>query len=735
MNHPLRKIMTGLILMAMSPQAFANDQNMKALFEQINKASKGALGSNVYQEPDSRRLVEQNGQIQYATSKTAFTAAFPSDLAAKLAAEEGLLLGHRFTTDYVALHKKFVAPGESATGFAINVEAFMSNPQIAPEMKNMVLQMILEKFYIGQNPNSKIAYGNLYRGSADADNERTFYNYFAKYLAKYQDPQKASDYLILFEMQRRFNLTGDTGSVSLESLRAEVASLYDRVSEGNKGTESDVTFMKIRNSIHNYMTPDVVGRLEAYLQKFNTSSGLSQGTIDGIRKLKARIETYYKVDKTALLTMAKKIPAAQLPTDFQTVLGSLKETGNTLQDLKKLSALVVAVVDQFKANAKNPEMIHFVIKTQAFLQNELARTKLDLATAQIRTSIAMDSIYASGLIPQSMYLDVSKVLSAQMKLTEKAQASALSAKLSGVLKQALALTKATFKPALDKWVIVSPQTEGVIDDTLRGSQMTELDQVITLLDGGGQTLAPGQMDVLMEGEAYGYLIYVPADVTNDQVAKLDRHSIAIFAVNPLFTGVLEATISEQYQGPLSHIKIKSDSRGTPNAFYPKASQDPMLKKFINSGKPVRISFSKKGGFSVTEVTLAEAKAVWDSKKKAATVEIFADLKEKRIRSTDEMGAKDFITVGAKTANYAEATHVLPEIVLKGWGIPFAYYKEFMETNYFSPGVTLQQYVEKLLKNPRMETDKVFQVDSLTALRARMTDPSMKVNPELVNIIA
>jgi hypothetical protein len=530
-------------------------------------------------------------------------------------------------------------------------------------------------------------------------------------------------------MQRRFNLTGDANQISLESLRARVASLYDQVAKGGVST-AESAFKQIRNSIHNYMTPDVIGRLDKYLATYGST--LNKANIDGIKSLKASIETYYKVDKNVLIQFAKKIPSAQLPSNFAEVMTGLKDSGNGAAELGRLSQLMVSAVDQFKAGARNPDIIHWIIKAQAFVQNELARQKMDESNWQLRAGIALDSVYSSGLLSKEKLSSLRSILSKPINLADKNASSSVQAQLTAVLTEALQRTKSTYQPAVAKWSVVYEKTEGVVDDTLRSSQLTELDPIISMLGSRSGTVA-GQEHILLEGGRFGYLVYVPKGATDDQIARLDTHAIAIFAENPLSLGVVQATISEQPQTPLSHIKIKSDSRGTPNAYYANAHMDPKFAKFLKGNNLVYVQFTA-NGMQVRQATLEEAQAAWSKLEVPKHIEVVADLSETRIRSTDEMGSKDFMTVGSKTANYAEASHVLPKTVLKGWGIPFSYYKEFMDQNKYDATHTLSQYVQSLIQDPRMKSDKNFQVDSLNKLREKMNDPSMKVNPKLVETL-
>ncbi|RYZ64612.1 MAG: hypothetical protein EOP05_21800, partial [Proteobacteria bacterium] len=287
----------------------------------------------------------------------------------------------------------------------------------------------------------------------------------------------------------------------------------------------------------------------------------------------------------------------------------------------------------------------------------------------------------------------------------------------------------TLNPALNDWKQLDLSMEGVLDDTLRASMLSELNAVSAYLK-ANLPKSSTVYSVENEGVAFGYLVYIPKGSGSDAVAKLDKTSIPVFAELPLDLGVVAAIITEQPQTPLSHVSIKSKSRGTPNMYYPNISQDPNFKDLISRKALVKITL-KDGQMQMSQASIEEAKAFWGLKKSRGKVEISADLKERRIFATKDLRASDSLKVGAKAANYGEGQRALPGVFQNGLAIPFAYYADFIDRNKFDATRSLRQALKDLASNPLSKTDRAYLVAGLDAIQKRMLEADMIVDEKLV----
>lgn len=726
MNKLLRLTAQTLITITASfSLAASRPEQIKSLVQKLNETAKGAIGKNSYQRPGGRMDVLQGGTIASPPRDTIFTAAFRNDIAAQLAALD-FYVGNHFTTVYWELNNKYLATDaeRKALAFHLDHARFMNTPLMAPQAQSMARHMLLEQFYMRKFPASRIAKANSQRGTADAENETTFYGYLTQYLAR--SISTPSDYLVLFEMQKRWNLTGDGNQVSLSKLRDEVASIYDEMALSLPPDSTQLAeFRAIRNSIHNYLTPQVGDRLGAFIKQYGASFG-STGRLTSLRN---QIALYYKTDRKVLAAWAQKT-ASVLPANSAQVIAALADGSNSLAQLEALSQLLAQSRDSFMAS-RNPDVIHFMIRVNQFLQSQLASKSLSAGDDwAARARIAINSIYASGLLTQEQFATLSATFGGAQSGDDAVRARL--ADLLATLSNAQVNVHTAMLPAISDWALIDSSMEGFVDDTLRSSLLTEIDQLSSWLKKHAPTPAntPGY-SIEYAGEAFGYLVYVPKGSGDEVIQKLDKTMIPVFAELPLDLGVVAAIITEQPQTPLSHINIKSKSRGTPNLYLPNASHDPMLKDLIAKKALVKVSF-KDGKISVRPATLPEANAYWGKMKAPTKVTVSSDLSETRIRSTKDLRSRDVITVGAKAANYGEAESFLHEdIVREGLGIPFFYYKQFIQTNHWDAQTTLEGHMQALVADPRMRSDRDFLVAELKKLQERMIADDMTVNPQLV----
>lgn len=713
---------------------FANNSRnefIKTSFLKVNEASKGALGPNMYQTPEGRVLVFSNGKLINPPKDTLITAAFRTELADALAAQD-FYVGNRFSTNYWTLHNKYLATQaeKSALAFRFQHSEFMKlqAPALVVDAQSMARHMILEKFYMSKFPSARLTQANLQRGTADANHEKKFYGLLIEFLA--QKMSRAEDYLVLFETQKRFNLTGDSNEVSLSRLRDDVASIFSRMEAESFSGGKLSQFRDIRNSIHNFMTPDVLPMITKYMERYRKD--LSASFAERILKLQQMIAQYYDVNKK-VLTQKLNFLSEENRREAQTVLANLRDRGNRPEALEHLSRFLTKIKEQFlNSNIRRVDEIHWMISAQQFIQNELAQLGKD-ADLRSRARVSIDSVYAGGLISRQEWLKAHEMLQRPLDVNLLPE---LVTTLEDLLVKSHQISDRAFQPALADWKLVESSMEGLLDDILRASLLSDLNQTILAI----KELLPKKAEhysIENAGTAFGYLVYVPAGATSKQIALLDRTMIPIFAELPLDLSVVAGIITEQPQTPLSHVSIKSKARGTANLYFKNASKDQTFAPFLSQkplekGKLIRLALVN-GEISVRPATLEEAQAAWTGAlPNQGNVKIHSDLNEKRIRSTRELGFRDVISVGAKAANYGEASRAVPAGIFQdAFGLPFVYYKQFIETNKYDDKITLAEKIRQVVQDPRSKTDRQFLVSSLEDIQSKMVGPDAVVDPDLI----
>ena len=198
---------------------------------------------------------------------------------------------------------------------------------------------------------------------------------------------------------------------------------------------------------------------------------------------------------------------------------------------------------------------------------------------------------------------------------------------------------------------------------------------------------------LNRGEAWGYLRVFPKDL--EALSPLD---IPVFKELPLDLSVVAGTITVDYQDPTSHVNLKSKERGTPNMVLRSASPTHhSLASLVD--KPVRLKVEV-DAFHIEPATDAEVRAIHD-KRNARPWVTLPYTPSDRLPSYDDMCPEDPAlclpltqTVGGKAASlgFLMNKDVLGrksdeeslshrygyDLVPAGLGVPFTFYKDFVE---------------------------------------------------------
>jgi hypothetical protein len=176
---------------------------------------------------------------------------------------------------------------------------------------------------------------------------------------------------------------------------------------------------------------------------------------------------------------------------------------------------------------------------------------------------------------------------------------------------------------------------------------------------------------LNDGVAYGTLRRMsPEELARSIVSYTD---ILVLTRLPNELPVVGGTITEELQTPLAHVNVAARARGTPNLALLGAGEHPRVAPLL--GKLVRFEV-KRGTFTVTEATLADAQAFWASRSPEPLAPSF-DAERSGLPGFHEIGFADSISVGAKAANLAELHQLLPAEAPDGFAVPFRYYDEHL----------------------------------------------------------
>ena len=176
------------------------------------------------------------------------------------------------------------------------------------------------------------------------------------------------------------------------------------------------------------------------------------------------------------------------------------------------------------------------------------------------------------------------------------------------------------------------------------------------------------------GVGIGYLrVFDPSDPRPPSITDF-----LIYPTLPNDLPHIVGVISEEPQTPLSHVNLRAQQNGTPNAYLRDASNDPALVAYI--GKIVKIEVTA-DNLSVREAENWEMEAHLEGSRPSRAQEPQQVLSRQQILPLDVLGHRDVGAFGGKSANLAELRKILaPELVPNGFAVPFYFYDRFMVEN-------------------------------------------------------
>lgn len=219
--------------------------------------------------------------------------------------------------------------------------------------------------------------------------------------------------------------------------------------------------------------------------------------------------------------------------------------------------------------------------------------------------------------------------------------------------------------------------------------------------------------------AYGYLHFTTA--ANLATEFLPPRTIVVLDEAPNDISVVQGLITETFQTPLSHVNVLSRNRHTPNMGLRGAQTNPTLRGF--DGQLVKLVVNA-DAWSMTAATLTEAQAWWDAHAPAPVTlptadqmtTAFTDIENVTLDPTGPQTLRDAIkeavkTFGGKAAHYSLLRRTANVPIKKAFGIPMAWYFQFMTANGFFARV------DALLADPQFVGDAATRDAALAQLRA------------------
>jgi len=744
----------------------------RALFDQINQSSKGAFGLNVLQGKHNRTTVRSGHMPE---GGVVFQAALRNEPAAELADKYGLFTGNLFSPNLYELFNDFVYKNPSANHdmpmerlYAVGNEAF-------PVARQMVLNWVVEKHYIEQFPETQLSQGFFYRGIAGSEFEEKYAREFMSFYLNFM--QDEMDYLPLYLLAQKSPLLA---SRELEEVRQKIAVSYDYLKSYYSDGEGKVkpahrekvdALYRIRNRIHNQLTPDVIPMLDEYLTEihptYNRDFGASKKVF--LLTVRSKLKKYFEISWKKIGREAARIPGQDAMLDIIGQLETYPDDPALMLAFSEKLAGLRENLGQLKLDKRDSVQIIPVIKMGSNAIGVWSKSRHKLQSVEMVQSL-LNVLYAEGLLTLEQR---------NRMLKATGGAGDFGAALGALEDQDLLGTvignvNIVFAETLALWEAVQPDSkskqkiEYFGDNTIKTSEGAS--SLFFLLDtyprtasqsGGGtasDSVSGAGIKVLNSGMTCGRLAFMTSqDLEQKNDESLSRAQIPVFESIPTDLTTVAGTITLAKQPRLGHIQIKSKNRGTPNLDVSGQGlgnwENDFLQGFENDNCVYMQAEASSGTVIFRKVDAANLSVAGldadaeklcrrnclgevdpaDATFRPATIELVADLDTKGILPTRNMGWKNFKDVGSKSANYAELANLLntPErtVVREGMGIPFYYYYEFVQNN-----APIRDKIAAILADPKMQQVDAgkYRADQLRELRELFFDKDAWFNEEFLN---
>jgi len=558
---------------------------------------------------------------------------------------------------------------------------------------------ILEKYYIENYPKSKIASSRAYTGISGAEFEVKYAPiYFAKYYSL-PDWSDFQDYLLQYELQRRYFFREDLGSIS--AIRDLSSAIY----------RDNPDFKPVKDLIHNQISPGLVQLLENYMAE-NSRDVKSDPRY---AQLVAALRKLTRIDRDDLKGYLPKITNTEVRRRLDAVLQTSAKSQSV--ELDKLSNLLTAsrraVASRKIAPEEAIELVNLNVSANLLLHlkaNELISQKKTWPVKDL-LQMAKDllgGIYGAGLISNRELTSACSTVDALLarnRITVGELHTDLN-RLNRVAEWAQASIRAAFYDVWEPWVFLFPEVKSISDDIIRSSPLLDYAGVVRSLQDSvlsemklehevlGKTYSAG-LRALNPGLAVGRLVFFSPR------GNYSRKDILALETTNAELEPVAGIITKDEGNAVSHMQLLARALGVPNAVF----HEEVYKRLeAVKGKELFYAITPKGRIILKEAAkmdrtdkliLAEYQmnvkrtADGDARAHNTKFEINAkrlDLGNSNVVPLDEVRRKDSgVFCGPKAAFLGELKHFFPNNVAPGVVVPFGiYYRHFKKAKVALP---------------------------------------------------
>lgn len=431
---------------AFSSTSLASEADVFKAFEGVYK---GPFGKNMLQGTRSRIVVTAG----LPSGTTLFQAAYRNDFGKDLADNYNFYVANLFTTNYYELMGEYVF-GDRDSDHELDHVGLNANASLAmPKASSMVRHWVLEKFYLTQFPNSRLARSYLLRGISDVQNESEYATYFFNFFIS--NLTDDFQFLTASLLAQKSPLNSNA---AIERARNLVAAGYDSLS-ASYGADNQMVrrYYEIRNAVHNQLSPETVKLIDAFIRNY--------GSYNSLQEVKSILEDYYSFSASKIVNQAKKLGFApvELASGLLPSRGSAEVSA--LLNLSEAGAqLRTAITDegQIPYDKKTEALILLGLLTQ-YLNAQISAVSTVNSTDILIA--ALNSVYMEGFLIQDNW---EFFRSEMLTMTSASQAASL---MTDVVFIGTGTLEDAFSPALAQWKTIESEMEYFVDNTVKSSAL------------------------------------------------------------------------------------------------------------------------------------------------------------------------------------------------------------------------------------------------------------------------
>lgn len=435
------------IFLLQSALAYAD---LSSDFSKMEKNSKGPFSLNYLQGPEKRTSIKSG---QYP-SKVYFQAAYRNDEARVLSEKYDFYVANLFTTNYYELLGEF-GYGNAYGSHPLEHDLLYSRASDAmPKAAQMARSWVLEKYYIEKFSNSKLARAFLLRGISGTEFEIQYAQYFFNfYLSSMNDDLQ---YLVAYLLIQDSPVSDSSG---LQKARTTIAKVYDDYA-AKYGSRHDMVRVvyKIRNIIHNQLSPEAIDMLDDFLNAYPRMKGDPR-----FEQVKDSLKAYYSFSVNTIISKSEELGLSNL-NEVARLAKLNKQSPESLLSLSKaLADLKTDLVhNKSISTSKLSSVLSLISKTSGFLNRELSKGSGVGSKTYIEA--LCNVIYAEGfLIKDNWDYYLSEIQS-----SSESSAKSLLTEIVSLAPDTIAFA---FEPTLSQWISIEKGMNGFSDNAIKSSSI------------------------------------------------------------------------------------------------------------------------------------------------------------------------------------------------------------------------------------------------------------------------